>query len=183
VNRCLAIARSHSIAGNACNALALINHALEQVTSAVPILSAGSAPDAASSPRSIQVTGRDAQSLRTLLSGELQRSRALVEILGSKTKASSKNPQSASAYQPLATQLSSYPPDGVNLDNIVTYPPKLEPIPVKPLFLDVAWNYIDYPGKAVQASTKDKGRSHEGDSTAAEQEAKPQKRGWFGFGR
>lgn len=119
---------------------------------------------------------KDAQHLHDLLSGELHRSRALVEIFSAK-----KAP--AAGSKPLMAQLSSYPQGGVDLENIVTYPPQLEPVPVKPLFLDVAWNYINYPDKTA-AGAKDKGKAQAKPGAAAsEQEAKPQKRGWFGFGR
>lgn len=90
---------------------------------------------------------------------------------------------------PLVERLSEYPSEGVNLENIVVYPPKLDAIPVKPLFLDVAWNYIDYPAKQAKVETKAAAAPHKAASAAAvaavtpAEEAKPQKRGWFGFGR
>jgi signal recognition particle subunit SRP68 len=161
----------------------LIKHALDETSSALPVLSAGPDANSGSSPRNIHVTKNDVQALHALLSGELQRSRALVEILNSNKKASSATAQSGDASKPLGAQLSNYPSSGVNLDNIVTYPPRLEPIPVKPLFLDVAWNYIEYPDQRAQASSKEAERAQERAGTAGEPEAKPQKRGWFGFGR
>lgn len=156
---------------------------MDQASSALPVLSAGPDTNSGSTPRNIHVTKKDAQSLHALLSGELQHSRALVEILNASEKAPGAATQSGDASKPLAAQLSNYPSNGVNLDNIVTYPPQLEPIPVKPLFLDVAWNYIDYPDKKPQTSSKDAERGQERAGTEAEPEAKPQKRGWFGFGR
>ncbi|KAK1759273.1 hypothetical protein QBC47DRAFT_371455 [Echria macrotheca] len=187
--KCLAIARSHSIAGTPLNALALINHALSETTKAQPVLSSTSAPSSPSSPRNIQVTKEDINLLHTLLSGELHRSRALVEILNTNSKKQS-SPSTNDFPLPLAAQLSSYPAGaGVNLENIVTYPPRLETVPVKPLFLDVAWNYIGYPDKssgkvaaaAGKVQEKQGGSSAEG--AAGGEEAKPQRRGWFGFGR
>lgn len=65
----------------------------------------------------------------------------------------------------------------MDLENIVDYPPRIHPIPVKPLFFDVAWNYIDYPEKA-QAATAEL----EEELTPTTNEP-PKKRGWFGFGR
>jgi signal recognition particle subunit SRP68 len=93
--------------------------------------------------------------------------------------------------KPLSSRLTDYPAGGVDLENIVTYPPRLEPFPVKPLFLDVAWNYIEYPGKKEQvpaglvADTAKVKQEEAGAGAAAapEAEAKPVKRGWFGFGR
>lgn len=186
-NRSLAIARSHAVAGNAINSLALIKHALDQSKAAIPSLSS-SDDDDEFTPRNIQVTKRDTTLLNDTLSGELQRSRALVEIFNSTTKPA--NPSLTSA-KPLSARLSEYPVGGVDLENIVVYPPRLEPFPVKPLFLDVAWNYIEYPDKREQqqqapASVKEAGVvGKAAQENAAEPEAadKPQKKGWFGFGR
>jgi len=81
------------------------------------------------------------------------------------------------------------------LTNLVTWPPRVEPVPVKPLFFDVAWNYIDYPGRAreVVESVKKGGVDGVGRDESAgeaveeaveeEQKETPKKRGWFGFGR
>ena len=81
------------------------------------------------------------------------------------------------------------------MTNLVTWPPRVEPVPVKPLFFDVAWNYIDYPGRKreVVESVKKGGADgvSRGESAgevveeAVEEEQKetPKKRGWFGFGR
>jgi signal recognition particle subunit SRP68 len=136
----------------------------------------------------------------------VQRGRALVEIFKSANNkpAAAQPTGTTTGKPPLSSRLNDYPSSGVDLENIVTYPPRLEPFPVKPLFLDVAWNYITYPGKgggAEQqqqpqqagaaaegaAATADGSREEdEGDDadTGAAGEAKPQqKRGWFGFGR
>ncbi len=77
---------------------------------------------------------------------------------------------------PLVDRLREYPAGGVDLENMVDYPPRAQPIPVKPLFFDVAWNYIDYPGRpsAVAAEVDEEGQSPI---------PEPKKRGWFGFGR
>ncbi|KAK3323535.1 hypothetical protein B0T19DRAFT_443030 [Cercophora scortea] len=176
--KCLAISRSHSIAGNDVNALALVSHALDECKEAGPVLSAGDADDSSSSPRNILVTKKDVRSLFELLNGELQRARALVEIHN--LEKSSTAPQTFDPSKPLISQLSNYPSGAVNLENIVVYPPRVDFIPVKPLFLDVAWNYIDYPDKRVQASANEASQTQE--KAAAAEESKPQRRGWFGFG-
>ncbi|CAP71375.1 uncharacterized protein PODANS_6_2540 [Podospora anserina S mat+] len=177
--------KSHAIAGNTVNALALVKHALDQCTAALPALSGSD--DGKPAPRNIQVTNQHAGLLRDILGGELQRSRALVEIHSLNKSASAS--QTGGAGKPLSSRLFNYPTGGVDLNNIVTYPPQLEPIPVKPLFLDVAWNYIEYPAKQQQqqqqqqrpaAAVQDKSK---GTEKEPEPEAKPQKRGWFGFGR
>ena len=75
---------------------------------------------------------------------------------------------------PIVQRLFEYP-SNVDLENLVAFPPKMEAIPVKPLFFDVAWNYIDYPGKVASVA--------EEAAPSAAQAAPAQKRGWFGFGR
>ncbi|KAK3379993.1 hypothetical protein B0T24DRAFT_717450 [Lasiosphaeria ovina] len=187
--KCLALSRSHSIAGNAVSALALVRHALDKCREALPVLSSGGG-DKKSSPRNISITKDDVRFLHNLLSGELQRSRALVEIQ-SLTKLSPKGPtagQAADSSRPLISQLSNYPSGAVDLKNIVVYPPHVESVPVKPLFLDVAWNYIDYPDKQAQHQQQQqqsgsRDRTTAQDKSAADSDVKPQKRGWFGFGR
>jgi signal recognition particle subunit SRP68 len=58
----------------------------------------------------------------------------------------------------------------------------MEPIPVKPLFFDVAWNYIDYPGrisvKAAAAASKVSVQVEK-----LQEQTSQQKKGWFGFSR
>lgn len=78
-------------------------------------------------------------------------------------------------------RLNEYPLEGVDLSNLVTYPPKMEPMPVKPLFLDVAWNYIDYPREGKRAIPSVSGPAAAAPAPATE--VKEAKRGWFGFGR
>jgi signal recognition particle subunit SRP68 len=173
----LAIARSYSIAGNDTNALALIKYAQDKTQESAPVLSGQSRSESA--PRNIVVAREDITALEYLLSGELQRCQALVEV--SKLQQLAKGTGAKVAPLPLVERLSEYPSDGVDLENIVAYPPRLDAIPVKPLFLDIAWNYIDYPAKRAQAASAPKAAPAQG--AAPQEEAKPQKRGWFGFGR
>ena len=102
----------------------------------------------------------------------MQRYRALVDLEKARKQRGSSTGKSHPI--PLCEKLGEYPSNGVDLDNIVVYPPRVDMVPVKPVFLDVAWNYIDYPDKHVQVAAKGKG---------AEQEEKPQKRGWGFWGR
>lgn len=81
------------------------------------------------------------------------------------------------ASVPLIDRLGEYPAAGVDLGNIVEYPPKLPFVPAKPIFLDVAWNYIEYPGRRIKEVERNAERE------AGEEAPAPQKRGWFGFGR
>lgn len=81
---------------------------------------------------------------------------------------------------PLVERLHDYPASGVDLDNVVEFPPKMALIPVKPIFLDVAWNYIEYPGKAPAVTEATKSAVP---GVATESEKPAAKKGWFGFGR
>lgn len=127
--------------------------------------------------KTMEVSQEHAAFLQTLLKGELQRTRALVEISNLRKQAGKGDTNAAP--RPLIEKLGQFPAEGVNLENIVTYPPKMEPIPVKPLFLDVAWNYVQYP--TTQTETP---KILQGKSKAEEEVEKPApKKGWFGFGR
>lgn len=130
-----------------------------------------------SSPPNISISSLEAQLLKDLLDGEVQRYRALVEL----SNLSSQNKETVTR-QPLVERLNDYPAKGeVNLTNLVTYPPKLEPVPVKPLFFDAAWNYIEYPGREVEPEAPSKA-AEPAPAGKGEQPAQ-QKKGWFGFGR
>lgn len=129
------------------------------------------------SPPNISVLPSEVTFLNTYLEHEVQRYRALVE-LSNLTSAASQTPNP----QPLVERLHEYPSGGVDLGNLVQYPPKLEPIPVKPLFFDAAWNYIEYPGRQVEATPVTKPAVAK-KSNEVEQTAEEKKKGWFGFGR
>lgn len=130
--------------------------------------------------KNIEVTRSDAESLRDTLKGELQRSRALVEMSNLKKQKDKGNAKIVP--RPLVDRLGQYPVGGVvDLENIVPYPPKLEPLATKPLFLDVAWNYVRYPDKQG-ASATGAAQSKAPQKTSAKEE-QPAKKGWFGFGR
>lgn len=170
-SRCLSIARSHAIIGNVANALALINHAVGLCQESSSKLAKGG--DAKSQPLNVEVGTEAVASLTKLLNGELQRHRALVHI--NNLRNAEKEAAKGNAEQPLIMQLQNYP-SRVNLRNIVEFPPKMELIPMKPIFLDVAWNYIDYPGKtSVASSAPAVGK--------VEEQEQSKKKGWFGFGR
>lgn len=162
------------------NALALVQHALNQCNEALPILS--TTEREAGSPRNLLVSNTDIKQLHGMLTGELHRSRALVGIHNLEKSASQAQGSSSSNKPALVNTLSSYPSGGVDLQNIVHYPPQIESIPVKPIFLDVAWNYISYPDNQNQARSAEKGTAGQ-ERTSAEDDSKPKKKGWFGFGR
>jgi signal recognition particle subunit SRP68 len=185
VNRCLAIARSHAIVGNVTNALALINHCLSLSQSALSHLS-DSAPSAIDGPLSIDVPRSSLEFLSSLLNGELQRHRAIVHIDNLRKKdLAADDSQAAVRKIPLAERLHEYPTEGVDLKNVIQFPPKMALIPMKPIFLDVAWDYIDYDTK-VQGSSKPATPAAPATAKkepAPEPKQAPAKKGWFGFGR
>lgn len=134
-----------------------------------------------SSPPNISISSTEVSFLKSLLDGELQHHRALVEL--SNLNDTTSNSSEQGTRQPLVEKLSEYPVKGVNLENLVTYPPKLEPIPVKPLFFDAAWNYIEYPGREIQEKVESSAVEKEGGKGQTAEQAAQQKKGWFGFGR
>ncbi|PBP19623.1 signal recognition particle protein [Diplocarpon rosae] len=178
--KCLTIARSHALLSSPKKALALLARASEKCDTAHSRL-ASQMDTSSSAPPNITIFPSEVHFLKSLLDGELQHYRAVVEL--SNIAQSIQTPDHASICQPLLERLHQYPLDGVQLENLVTYPPKLEPIPVKPLFFDAAWNYIEYPGREIQ----ERAASHGMQGTAAKgqtaEQTAQQKKGWFGFGR
>lgn len=132
-----------------------------------------------SSPPNISVSPSEIQFLRDLLFGEVQRYRALVEI--SNLNEAARKSDGIANGTPLAERLNQYPSKEVDLQNLVQWPPKLEPVPVKPLFFDSAWNYIEYPGREVKKVPTNGAKEERPEDTA--QPTQQQKKGWFGFGR
>lgn len=179
--RCLTIARSHALLSNPKNALALLARASQKADVAYSALSSA-IDDSNSSPPNIVISASQASYLKSLLDGEVQRYRALVELSNLSSTSSSLN--SGTKTAPLIEKLSEYPSKEVDLTNLVTYPPRLEPVPVKPLFFDVAWNYIEYPGREISEKVAEvtPNPAPSANGTAAEQ-AEKKKTGWFGFGR
>ncbi len=171
--RCLAIARSHALLSATKNALALLSRALESSSRAISHASSTQTSD--EKPPNIDITPDQASNLHSLLQSLVSQHRALVELDNIQSASSSK---SANPVPPLIERLDEYPPNGVDLTRLVTYPPRVEPIPVKPLFLDVAFNYIDYPGRSRKVDEKAVNGVTEGVKGGEEK-----KRGWFGFGR
>lgn len=174
------MARSHAIVGNVSNALALINHSLQLsqgITSQLP----NTADSADDRPLNAEVSQDEGSFLNDLLSGELQRHRAIVHI--DNLRKQSGEDISKSAKAPLVERLNEYPVGGVDLTNIVEFPPKMAVIPVKPIFLDVAWNYIDYPGRESPAPAPAAAAATAATPEPQEPQQTTSKRGWFGFGR
>jgi signal recognition particle subunit SRP68 len=181
--KCLNISYSHSLLGNHLNALALLNRAQQLASTVRP--SANTSQDA---PPTLDIRPESAQGLYKHVSALLQRTHAIVEMHKLEEDSRSAAAKDLASAAPLVQNLNTYPPPGVQVDlkNLVQYPPKIQPIPVKPLFLDVAWNYIDYPGRrAVQTAAATNGQQDTQITNGVEEKPAEQKksRGWFGFGR
>ena len=170
--RCLAIARSHALLSQTKNALSLLSRALDLSSRASFHPSSTQTSDA--KPPNLDITPAQASNLHSLLQGLVSQHRALVEVHNIQSASSNEN---TNPVPPLIERLDEYPPNDVDLAKLVTYPPKMEPIPVKPLFLDVAFNYIEYPGRTRKINEK----AVNGVEGAKGGEEK--KKGWFGFGR
>lgn len=175
--RCLAIARSHALLQEVRSALALLSRALD-LSSKTSSLESSSQPGS-EKPPNIDIAPIQVKELRELLRSLVFQHRALVELhyIDSTNRTKAKG----TIEPPLVERLDEYPHNLVDLSNLVTYPPKIQPIPVKPIFLDVAFNYIDYPGRTPKAAEPAVNGSPE---TASGREVKKEgKKGWFGFGR
>ena len=172
--RCLAIARSHGLLSETKNALALLSRALDLSSRAAPHASS-STQTSDEKPPNLDITPAQASDLHSLLQSLLSQHRALVELDNIRPASSNKN---TNPVPPLIERLDEYYSDDIDLTKLVTYPPKVEPIPVKPLFLDVAFNYIEYPGRVRKINGKPVNGVTEGTKGVEEK-----KRGWFGFGR
>ncbi|KAI4719693.1 hypothetical protein E4T48_04170 [Aureobasidium sp. EXF-10727] len=178
--RCLNIAVSHALLSEHGNALALLARALElakQCASSLPSTSS----DSNAAP-TLDIHNSQADALQTQLQQLVYRHQALVDLHKFHDNASIAAAKHMSTAAPLVQRLSDFPTPGVNvnLKNLVTYPPKIEPIPVKPLFFDVAWNYIDYPTTGKQVVEAKAAASN---VIAEEKPKEEKKKGWFGFGR
>ncbi|KAB8303472.1 hypothetical protein EYC80_004890 [Monilinia laxa] len=181
--KCFTIARSHAILSNPKNALALLNRATEKCSFAHSQLSSSMDTTNTATPPNLTVTPSESQSLLSHLESELQHYRALVE-LSNLTSTTTKSGDGTIYQPPLVERLHGYPADGVvDLKNLVTYPPKLEVVPVKPLFFDAAWNYIDYPGRTAETVVEKNSFEEESKEVQSDQPQQQQKKGWFGFGR
>ncbi|GAO18193.1 hypothetical protein UVI_02036940 [Ustilaginoidea virens] len=179
--KCLSIARSHAILGNALNTLALINHAysmVQEASSKIP----PQTDNHHQRPLSIDVHPEAVRYLEKLVNGELQRYRAIVHLHNLRDAERAEADAEEPIEPPLIKRLHVYP-RRINPRKIVEFPPKMELIPLKPIFLDVAWNYIDYPSrKYAEGASGSAPRGSTADQPAAQGD-QTKKKGWFGFGR
>ena len=177
--KCMAIGQSHAINGDTVNALALYSRALNLVKT----VSSQKPSDITSTPPRLDVASSQVQAATSQLSRLVTQYRALAELKALSASSASKAQESVYKRPLIETfNLNQYSDDG-DLKNLVNYPPKLRPIPVKPLFFDLAWNYIQYPGREKRADADPAPTSNgslEGENGTREE---PRRRGWFGFGR
>ncbi|KAL2352516.1 hypothetical protein BJ546DRAFT_987972 [Cryomyces antarcticus] len=189
--KCLNIAYSHALLSNHQSALALLARALDLASSSLARSSRATAPSAPQhGPPTLAIYPSQISSLYHRLDSLIARHRALAELHKFQQNSIIADAKNMTTSAPLVQRLHDYPAAGVDLKNLVVWPPKLEPVPVKPIFLDVAWNYIEYPGRATQIVANGDGRAEAAEGVEGkkeEEEEKPQpqekKRGWFGFGR
>ena len=176
--RCLAIARSHALLQEARNALALLSRALD-LSSKTSFLNSSSQPDL-EKPPSLDITPTQVKELQELLRSLVFQHRGLVELHN--IDSTDRTKAKGVIQPPLVERLDEYPHGLVDLTNLVTYPPKIQPIPVKPIFLDVAFNYIDYPGRTPKVA-EPVVNGTPGVESGKEEKKEARKGSWFGFGR
>ena len=181
--KCLNISYSHTLLGNHRNSLALIKRA-QDLLSAQPLSQSSDSAANSSATPTLDISVETSTKLTDRVASLLSSTHALVELRSIEDATATTSAKNAVYAAPLIQNLNPYPAPGtqVDLSNLVTYPPKLEPVPVKPLFLDVAWNYIDYPGKQGKPAKEKQKPVVNGVSEASKDEPQ-KKKGWFGFGR
>ena len=178
--KCLNLSHTHAFLSAPKQALALCSRALSLSSQAA----SAPRPEPSPSPSQAQklaVSEVQSQTLKQTVENLTSHYRGIVALSQLSANSETASKAGLSNAAPVVERLNEYPASGaVDLKNMVTWPPKLKPVPVKPLFLDVAWNYVDYPGRAAPAL------SSETDKMQAEEkveEVKPAKKGWFSFGR
>lgn len=189
--KCLAVGRSQAINSQIVNALALYAKSLELAQSASSILKEEAS--STNMPPRLNVSSSDLARSVSTLKKLITQYRALADLKAltqSSLPSADQNVRQTIKPAPLIERLgrNEYV-ENIDLNNLVNYPPRLRPVPVKPLFFDIAWNYIIYPSQKTalesQVVATNGGPADEDASAIPEQkqEQKPAKRGWFGFGR
>lgn len=177
--KCLNLSHAYAFLSTPKQALALCSRALGLATQAASARRSESAV-ATKAPK-LAVAGEQAQTLEKTLGHLNSHYRGVVALSQLCANSETASKAGLANAAPVVERLNEYPSSGaVEVKNLVTWPPKLKPVPVKPLFLDVAWNYIEYPGRAraVQQAEPQEAPAEE------QREQKPAaKKGWFSFGR
>ncbi|KAF2502995.1 hypothetical protein BU16DRAFT_521626 [Lophium mytilinum] len=179
--KCLNISHSHALLSAPDLALSLCNRALSLSSLAISAPQSTAPPP--SSPPKLITTSSETSTLSRHLQNLTSHHRGLVALSHLAANSATASKAQLTNAAPLAEKLGEYPAYGtVDVKNLVTWPPRLKPVPVKPLFFDVAWNYIEYPGRAAPVA-EPKTEAMEGVEKAGEAEQKPAKKGWGFFGR
>ncbi|KAF1912826.1 hypothetical protein BDU57DRAFT_457653 [Ampelomyces quisqualis] len=177
--KCLHLSHAYAFLSTPKEALALCNRALSlssQATSAPRPLTSAS-----SGARKLEVTEKQSQQLKQKLENLTSHYRGVVALSQLFANSDTASQAGLTNAAPVVERLNEYPASGsVDLKNLVTWPPKLKPVPVKPLFLDVAWNYVEYPGHAPAKQAPEPAKT---ESEGAKPEKQAPKKGWFSFGR
>jgi signal recognition particle subunit SRP68 len=180
--KCLNLSHSYAFLSTPKQALALCNRALTLASQAA------SAPKPQSSSTSnapkMEVSGEQTQTLKENLENLNSHYRGVVALSQLFANSETASKAGLANAAPVVERLNEYPSSGsVDLKNLVTWPPKLKPVPVKPLFLDVAWNYVEYPGRAPQVQEPEPVPERASVEEKKEEEKPQAKKGWFSFGR
>ncbi len=137
----------------------------------------GESPGSNDGVLTLEVTEEHAENLQKLLKGLVAQYRALAELEKLSADSAAADKHHVAGVVPLIERLDEYPATTVDLTDLVVYPLRVRPIPVKPIFLDLAWNYVDYPQHRAKAQQVPIRTREEGT------EKKETRKGWFGFGR
>lgn len=181
--RCLNISFSHIIVSPPShrNALALLIRA-EKFSSHANESLASSASLQESTALRLDISSSRLQNVHSLIQQSHLHTRALVELHNHAANSALAVRKNLASAAPVVEALNDYPGSGeVDLAKLVEWPPKLKPVPVKPLFFDTAWNYVEYPGKTPAAAAA--AAAQDAVNGAREEQQQPASRGWFGFGR
>ncbi|KAF4550201.1 RNA-binding signal recognition particle 68-like protein [Elsinoe fawcettii] len=180
--KCINIAFSHSLLSDSLKALALLSRAGQLASQAASSLPTTSREQ--DSPPTLDIRPEQAQALQKQLQSQIVRHQAIAEMHQIEQQAAAAAKKAKVFSAPTVEKINDFPQPGLTIDltNLATYPPKIEPIPVKPLFFDVAFNYLDYPGRVKQV-VEQKVAATNGVPEQAATPTQEKKRGWFGFGR
>lgn len=173
--RCLAIARCYSQLSRPIEALGLILRAQNYVSTCTK--QAHSRPASIDSgppgPDIAEALIRQLHKFLLEMSKTLRGKVALQDILFVNSSAGER------IEKDFIRHLDVFPAKDLNLNKLVDLHPKLEPVPIKPIFLDLAYNYVQYPGQAETASNT----ISTSKTLTEQQEDKESKKSWFGFRR
>lgn len=178
--KCLNLSHSHAFLSAPKQALALTNRALSLSSQALS--APRPSPSSLANAPKLAVSEQQARILKEKLQNLTSHYRGVVALSQLSNNSDAAGKAHLTNAVPVVERLNEYPSSGtVDLKNLVTWPPKLKPVPVKPLFFDVAFNYIEYPGRVSRAAEPEPEKMQVDEKKA--EEAKPAKKGWFGFGR